>query len=105
MSRSKVRHVFNIVLIALTLTFAALPVASARPLARTRPAAGPSTVGTVAGWMETLARWLTGVAGPAPAATLTARSTSDPALPSGGTVTLLTGSCIDPDGHPIPCGR
>src|SRR5206468_465742 len=102
MSRSKVGHISSLT-VALILTFATPQIASARPLASAHPLAGPPAVDTATAWMESVAHWIAGLfAGHAPVANQTARSTSVPALPSG-TAHINTGTCIDPNGHPVPC--
>lgn len=103
MSRSKVGHISSLI-VTLTLTLATPPTASARPLASTHRLAGPSAGDTATGWMESVAHWVAGLfAGQAPVTNQTARSTSVPALPSDVTAHINTGTCIDPNGHPVPC--
>jgi hypothetical protein len=87
-----------IVIAALTLV--ALPTADARPLAGPRAIAGTS-----ASWISALSTWVSSFFfGTTTKSTTPTMHTSAPDLSStSGTMHTMTGSCVDPNGKPIPC--
>jgi hypothetical protein len=106
MSRVFVRRASVMIVIA-ALALVALPTADASPLA------GPhSTAGRGASWISALSTWVSSLFVGAPQAGTTALH----AAPSASTTTEKptytgpqlhpnTGTCIDPNGKPIPCGQ
>lgn len=104
MSRSQVGHVSGIIIVTLTLVLITSPIASARPLASPHPLARPPAVDIPADWISAVAHWIAGLfAGQAPATSQAARFTSV-STASTSLAQILTGSCVDPNGHPVPCG-
>jgi len=104
MSRALVRRASVMIVIA-ALALVALPTADARPLAGTH-----ATAGGGASWISALSTWVSSLflGTPTRAANPTVHTTSaaDLSSTSGtgtGTVRVLTGSCVDPNGHPAPC--
>ena len=94
-------------LVVLGLALIAPPSADSRPLAA--PLMRAET-----GWMPAMAGWLSSlfsttratVVGPALRPTSSAASTDPSNLSDGGPVIHTnTGSCVDPNGRPIPCGQ
>jgi hypothetical protein len=104
MSRVFVRRASVMIVIA-ALALVALPTADARPLA------GPqATAGTATSWMSALSTWASSFFLGAPQAgtpMLRAKSASSEKPPtySGPQIHPNTGSCVDPNGKPIPCGQ
>jgi uncharacterized membrane protein len=89
MSR-RIVHRLSYLIVVLSLTFVILPMAGARPLAE------PPTAQRAVSWMEVLATWVARFfASHATAASSTAGQ--------GTTMHTNTGSCVDPNGHPVPC--
>lgn len=98
---SRVMARLSAVVVVLALGLIVLPIADARPLAGPR-----STVEAPAGWMAALSTWFSGL------------FTGSQGTSNGGLRTTVghdtvptkppimqveTGSCIDPNGHPVPC--
>lgn len=83
------------------LLIAAVPAAQARTLDR-HPSAQPAV-----GWFDATLTWLTDVLVGAPqgqARSPQMKTTGIPVPPPGGYAVPMTGSCIDPNGNPKPCG-
>lgn len=100
MSRVLVRRV-SAMIVVIVLAFVALPIADARPLAGPHP-----TVGTATSWIAALSTWMSNFFLGTPAKTaapmVSTRAASSTTYP-GGIMQINTGSCIDPDGKPVPC--
>ena len=100
MSRSLVRRASVMIVIA-ALTLVALPPAYARPLA------GPHSTTGVTTWISALSTWVssfffgTSPKGTGPAIHATHAADLSPTSP--GTMRTMTGTCIDPNGKPVPC--
>jgi len=101
MSHVRVRRV-SAILVVVALAFVALPAADARPLAGSRP-----TAGGPASWVTAFSHWVSELLAQPPVGRPAVRSTSAALLgdTTGGTMHTNTGSCIDPDGKPVPCGH
>jgi hypothetical protein len=101
MSGVLVRRV-SVMIVIVAIAFVTLPAADARPLAGTH-----STAGTATSWMAALSTWVSSYFTGTPAArtfrTTSAAGTSTSITGSGGIMKTNTGSCVDPNGHPIPC--
>lgn len=102
MSRALVRRV-SVMIVVVAIAFAALPVADARPLA------GPhSTTGTAPSWVAALSSWVSSFFPGTPAKTAAPAIRTKTAASSttiGDSARINTGTCIDPNGHPVPCGQ
>jgi hypothetical protein len=101
MTRAPVHSALTIALITASLCLIARSPAAARPphaVQETAPA------GRVASWTTWVERLFLGTAPPVAHETRTAPRRSDTAAE---TVTVkahpMTGTCVDPNGHPIPC--
>jgi len=106
MSRVLVRRASVMIVIA-ALALVSLPTADARPLA-----GPPATGGSSASWISMLSTWVSSffLGTPTKATTPTAHTMSAPhlfstSITSSGTASPMTGSCVDPNGHPIPCSQ
>jgi hypothetical protein len=102
MSRVLVRRA-AVMIVVVALTLVALPAAYARPLA------GPhSTAGGGMSWTAALSTWVSSFLFGAPTVTApvshqkAASSTLIP-ITDFPKVHPMTGTCIDPNGHPVPC--
>ncbi len=94
MTRAPLRNVLKVALIAAPLCLTARSPAAARPLHTARATAPATWIATWTTWVE---RLVLGTAPPRARATSTA-----PSLPAL-TAHPMTGSCVDPNGHPVPC--
>src|SRR5262245_51122665 len=101
MSRAFVR-IFVVALVALALGLATVTPASAGPAQVRRPAP-VVTAGWLAQAWAVLQGWLTGAPG-RPVSAAKADTVTLTKSPTGG-VMPMTGACIDPMGHPVPCGQ
>jgi len=105
MPRAPLRNILTITLIALSLSLLLQPPADARPLRATQTAA---PAGWIATWTDWVSRLFVGNATPAAhepstgPGTLRTHSAADTSM-STSTVYPMTGTCIDPNGRPIPC--
>jgi len=88
-------------IVVIAIAFVALPVADARPLAGPR-----STTGATASWMAALSTWVSsffpGTPAKAAAPTFGTKSSASTTY-TGGIMHTNTGTCIDPNGKPVPC--
>jgi hypothetical protein len=96
MSRRRV-HRSAAVLVLVAMIFVALPAADARPLTGSHPAA--------AGWLSTFTSWVSGLFASALAGKTGVRATSSSIISTDGHLHTNTGSCVDPNGRPVPCGQ
>jgi hypothetical protein len=97
MSRAPIRNISAIVVFALSLSLFSIPMADARPLAAPPHAVAPTA------WAAAWTSWLTRIFG-MPAATRREVGGSS-GTPSSPILHPNTGTCIDPNGKPIPCGQ
>jgi hypothetical protein len=101
MPRAPLRNALTITLIALSLSLLLQLPADARPLRATQTAA---PAGWIATWTDWVARLFIGNATPAAPETRQGPGTLRTHAAAGtSTVTPMTGSCVDPNGHPFPC--
>lgn len=97
MSRVLVRRASVMIVIA-ALALVALPTAEARPLAEPH-----ATSGVGASWISALSTWVSSFFPGTPKTAPTSHRTTASTTTITGTMHTMTGSCIDPNGHPIPC--
>jgi len=102
MSRALVRRV-SVMIVMVAIAFVALPVADARPLAGSH-----STVGATPSWVAALSTWVSSFLPGTPAKTAAPAirwmSAAELSSSKSGSI-IMTGTCIDPNGHPVPCGQ
>lgn len=100
MSRSLVRRA-SVMLLVAALALVAVPTVHARPLT------GPHSNAAGTSWISALSTWVssfflgTSPMGASPA--LHATHAADLSSTSPGTMRTMTGTCIDPNGKPVPC--
>jgi hypothetical protein len=96
MSRALVRRASVMIVIA-ALALVALPAANARPLAGPR-----STASAGVSWISALSTWVSGLFASTPVHSASPRLHATRGA-SSMFVAPMTGTCIDPNGRPIPC--
>jgi hypothetical protein len=95
----------TIIVLAISLSSLIPSTADARPRTATQVAAPTSWIATLTDW---LARLLPGTTAPTAAETptgsgaLRAHAAAD-TITLPGNIHTMTGTCIDPNGHPVPC--
>jgi len=101
MSQVLVRRV-SVMIVVIVIALVALPVADARPLA------GPhSSVSNATSWMSALSTWASsfflGTSAKTTTPVMRLKAADSSANATDGRMRTMTGSCVDPNGHPIPC--
>ncbi len=90
-------RVFAVAVVVLSLAVISVPTAQAAPLGGKTPA-----IELRADWFEAAMSWLQGLL-PAVDSRPVSHATSAVTVSGDVKVSLMTGSCIDPQGRPRPC--